>query len=215
MSRPAPTCARCPRPVRPPGLWSSSWVCDEHGAVLPFHVAPHVSAATVAAVVAAARVPVWMPRPLPVGWTVTGLGHAGDERTGARATVVALSGPSPLGGPADLLLVAEEPGVGLGARLAGVPGPDPGPVEGSPEATLDAAGHLTALWPVPAADDRAAFVGEAKGLWLWAVLFPAAAALLLAEHVVLDDLRDAPALVDHALVVGAASTRLPAPAPAG
>lgn len=44
---------------------------------------------------------------------------AGDERTGARATAVALAGPSPLGGPADLVLVAEEPGVGLGARLAG------------------------------------------------------------------------------------------------
>lgn len=198
--------------MRPPGLWSSSWVCDEHGAVLPFHVAPHVAAPTVSAVVADARVPVWMPRPLPVGWTVTGLGHAGDERTGARATVVAFGGPSPLGGPADLLLVAEEPGIGLGARLAGTPGPDPGPVHGPPEGKVDAAGHLTALWPVPAADDRAALVGEAKGLWLWAVLFPAIAALLLAEHVVLDDLRDVADLGADDLVVGAPSTRLGLPA---
>jgi hypothetical protein len=36
-----------------------------------------------------------------------------------------------------------------------------------------------------------AFVGEAMGVWLWAVLWPPAAELVLVEHVALHDLRDA------------------------
>ena len=52
-----------------------------------------------------------------------------------------------------------------------------------------------------------AFVGEALGVWLWAVLWPPAAELVLLEHVELHDLRDAThALLD--LPVGAPSTRL-------
>jgi len=50
--------------------------------------------------------------------------HAGDDVSGVRATGVVTSGPNPMGGPADLMLVAEEPGVGLGARFAGVEGAD-------------------------------------------------------------------------------------------
>ena len=67
-----------------------------------------------------AGVPVWLPWPLPAGWLVTGFAGAGDERTGTRACAVALSGPNPLGGPAEMLVVAEEPGIGLGAALAGL-----------------------------------------------------------------------------------------------
>ena len=80
-----------------------------------------------------ARCPVWLPWPLPPGWLVSGFTGAGDERTGARASAVALSGPNPLGGPADLLIIAEEPGVGLGAGLAGLPAPIP--ATGSPPAS--------------------------------------------------------------------------------
>src|SRR5207247_6768142 len=73
-------------------------------------------------------VPVWCPWPLPAGWMVTGVGWVGDDRVGVRASVLACSGPAPLqGGPADIALIAEEPGVGLGTRFAGIPGPDPGP----------------------------------------------------------------------------------------
>ena len=39
---------------------------------------------------------------------------------------LACSGPTPFSdGPADVLLIAEEPGVGLGAHFAGLAGPDP------------------------------------------------------------------------------------------
>lgn len=189
---------------------SSDWQCERHGAVHPLHVLPRVGVDVLARAAARAAVPLWSPLPLLPGWTVTGLATAGDERSGARATAVALSGPSPLGGPADLVLVAEEPGVGLGARYAGCPHVDPGAVlDGPPEAKVEAAGHPTALWRCESAEDRSAFVGEALGVWLWAVLWPPEAELVLLEHVVLHDLRhDAHAGLD--LPLGAPSTRLTA-----
>lgn len=197
--------------MRAPSAWSNAWRCDRHGPVHPFRPASRANAAALAAVVRRSRVPVWAPDPLLPGWTVTGCGAAGDERTGARATVVACTGPSPLGGPADLLLVAEEPGVGLGNRYAGLPGPDPALDTRQPaEAKVTAAGHPTPLWFRPAAPDRAAYVGEAKGLWLWAVLWPDAASLVLFDDVALSDLRDG---VTRELVFGAPSPYLTAAPP--
>ncbi|MDT7536738.1 MAG: hypothetical protein QOI82_323 [Actinomycetota bacterium] len=187
---------------------TSSWDCERHGAVHPLHVVAKPTVDALHKVSATSGVPLWVPLPLLPGWTLTGIATAGDERTAAKATVVALSGPSPLGGPADLLVIAEEPGVGVGARFAGLQEIDPGPtVVGQPDAKVEAAGHPTALWRSPSADDRAAFVGEAMGVWLWAVLWPPAAELVLLEHVILHDLREvAHATVD--LPVGAPSPRL-------
>ncbi len=182
-----------------------------HGGVHPFFLAPRPCSAALDNVRSLAQVPLWLPVPMPARWVVSGMGHAGDERTGACATLLACSGPAPLGGPGDLVLVAEEPGVGLGARFAGLTGPDPGPEIGSgvPDGKVEAAGHPTPVWSLPAAADRAAFVGEAKGLWLWAVLWPPDAALLLLEYLALQDLRDAApeAVVDF----GALSPRLTHP----
>jgi len=183
------TCPRCGAAVRPPGLMSSTWDCDRHGPVAPLHTYHRLSPELLVQSSAKARVPVWVPLPLLPGWTVSGLALAGDERTGAVAAAVALSGPSPLGGPADLVLVAEEPGTGLGARLAGLDTLDPGEVRGAPDAKVEAAGHDTPLWRSDSAEDRVAFVGEASGVWLWSVLWPPAAELVLVEQVVLHDLR--------------------------
>lgn len=205
---PAPVCPRCAGPLQAPGLMRSGWHCADHGAVAPVRVCRNVTAGALAAAGAASGVPVWTPLPLLPGWTVTGLATAGDDRTPHTAAAVCLSGPSPLGGPADLVLVAEEPGVGLGARLAGVDGPDPGiGSTGLPDAKLVAAGHPTPLWRCPSAPDRAAFLGEARGVWLYAVLWPPAAELVLLEEVELHDLRDA-AHSPPELPIGAASTRL-------
>jgi hypothetical protein len=134
----------------------------------------------------------WVPWPLPTAWVITGYAHAGDDRTGGVATVVGCSGPAPLGGAADLVLVAESPGVGLGARLAGLPGPDPGDGfdDGPPHAKLDAAGHPTPMWNVDAGPGKAVYVGEAKAAWIWAILWPSAAGVLLLENLGLDDLVD-------------------------
>ncbi len=152
-------------------------------------------------------VPVWLPWPLPPGWLVTGFAEVGDERTGARATVVALGGPSLSGGPADLLVIAEEPGVGLGAAYAGLDGPDPGEGfdSGPPNAKIQVLGHPTALWCVGGADDRAVYAGEALGNWLWTIAWPAEAGCLTAmAELSLHDLRD----LDLQLPFGAFSPRL-------
>lgn len=202
------TCPRCGATVRAPSLMSSTWDCERHGPVAPLHVWSRVGPEVLAQAAAGSAVPLWLPWPLLPGWTVTGLALAGDDRTRSRGSALALSGPSPLGGPADLLLVAEEPGVGLGARYAGMESLDPGACAvGPPEAKVQAAGHPTALWRCDSAEDRVAFVGEALGVWLWAVLWPPAAELVLIEQVLLHDLRDqAHAGLD--LPVGAPSPRL-------
>lgn len=216
----AVSCPRCGGPVRAPDLMNTDWRCDTDGAVLPLHVAEHIGAQIVETAVAKARsprpgapdVPIWCPWPPLPGWTVTGVGWVGDERSGVRATALACSGPAVLqGGPADVLFVAEEPGVGLGTRFAGIPGPDPGPfLEGAgghapAHAKVRAAGWPTPLWSVKSASDRCAYVGEARGLWLYAVAWPAAAGYLLAEDLSLCDLtEDAPS----ELVFGAPSPYL-------
>lgn len=186
--------------MRPPDLMHTEWRCDECGPVVPMHVAEHVGPEIVEAAVGKVkqgqtRIPLWCLWPLLPGWTVTGVGWAGDERTGVRATALACSGPAPLGGgPADIVLIAEEPGVGLGSRFAGIPGPDPGPVLAAglettgAHAKVKAAGHPTPLWSIEASTDRSAYAGEAKGMWLWVVAWPATAGYMLAEHVVLRDL---------------------------
>lgn len=195
----------------------SDWRCDACGPGPPLHLPKHIGPEVLAAVVAGIRrfpeqVPLWCPWPLPNNWTVTGVGWAGDERTPVRACVLACSGPSPLtGGPADLLLVSEVPGVGLASRYAGLPGVDPGPalatvMAGRPAgAKVRALGHPTPLWSVPSPEERSAYVGEARGVWLVVVAWPASAGYLLAEDLVLCDLID---WLPPELVYGALSVRL-------
>jgi hypothetical protein len=196
--------------LRPPGLWSNAWECPRHGVVHPYQVLTHIGPDAVEHVASRATVPLWMPAPLPHGWLCSGFAYAGDERTGACATVTCLSGPSPLGGAAELLIVAEEPGVGLGSRHAGLAEPDPGTGfdAGTPDAKVFAAAHPTALWSVPAEVDRAVFLGEAMGSWLWAVIWPATAGLLMYDDVSLIDLRDG--LGDIDVGFGSISPRLTA-----
>ncbi|MEV6289237.1 DUF6758 family protein [Streptomyces sp. NPDC004059] len=206
-----PSCPRCGGRVRAPGLFADSWQCDVHGTVYPLQPVIPPSVEALAAVVQRTHVPVWMPWPLPVGWLFTGVAYAGDDRSGGRATAVACSGPGPLGGPAELILVAEELGVGLGARYAGIDGPDPGSymnVEKPPQAKVLAVGRPTPLWHVyRTPDDRAVFAGEALGMWLWAVMWPEQAGLLMYDELVLTDLRDAGAELDL-VPFGALSPRL-------
>jgi hypothetical protein len=190
--RVGPVCPRCGAGLHAPGLWSSAWQCDTHGAVHPLQPVVQPTQELVRAVAAQAEVPVWLPWPLPRGWLVTGLAVAGDERTGARAAAVACSGPAPLGGVAELVLLAEEPGIGLGARFAGLDGPDGGGIPDGrpPDAKLEAAGHPTAMWSLESPDDRAVYVGEAHGCWVYAIVWPESAGFLLIDEFTLRDLRD-------------------------
>jgi hypothetical protein len=204
-----PTCPRCGRPVRAPDLWSSSWRCDRHGDVQPFHVVGPLAPEGMAALTRIAQVPLWVPHPMMPGWVVTGLGYCGDERVGARATVLCCSGPAPLGGPGDLVLVAEEPGVGVGVGYAGLSGTDPGDLTSrSPEAKVDAAGHPTALWSVDGSDDRAVFAAEGRGMWLWAVLWPSNAGVLFIDDIALADAREFGPAAYEMLGYGAPSPRI-------
>ncbi|MBE1563280.1 DUF6758 family protein [Nonomuraea africana] len=206
--RAAPTCPRCFGPLHAPSAWSSAWRCDAHGDVLPFQALPP-SGAGYASVRQNAVVPVWLPWPLAPGWLVTGFGQAGDERSGARASLVALAGPSVTLGPTDLVIIAEEPGVGLGASFAGLDGPDPGVGfdEGPPNAKIHVLGHPTALWCVGGPADRAIYAGEALGNWIWAICWPAEAGCLIAlTELCMRDLRDHDQDLD--LPFGAFSPRL-------
>jgi hypothetical protein len=200
----------------------SAWTCSEHGGVAPLHPPRPGTSEQLAQMAARSSVPVWLPWPLPSGWLVTGLQVAGDERTGPVASVVALSGPNPLPGDghehqptADLLLVAEQPAVGLGASLAGLTGIDAGDslsgalVAGGPQAKVSAAGHPAPLWHVSAEPDRAAYVGEAHGVWLWLVMWPPSAGALVLEGLRLVDARDPGHPLD--VPTGAPSPRLGRP----
>lgn len=206
------SCPRCGGPIRSPDLTRSAWRCDGCGIVPPLHVASHVGAeivSTAAARAARDGFPVWCPWPLPPGWTVTGIGWVGDDRSGVIcATIVACTGPANLtDGPADVLFIAEEPGVGVGVRFAGLPGPDPGPLpQDTPaHAKVKVAGRPAPLWALDAPEDRSVYVGEAYGRWLWTVAWPAPAGYLLADDLSLLDLADR---VPGGLVYGALSPYL-------
>lgn len=190
-----------------PNAWSSGWRCDLHGEVLPLRTYS-ASDGGLRGLLRDAMVPAWLAWPLPVGWLVTGFAGAGDDRSGTHACVAALSGPNPVGGPAEMLLISEEPGVGLGAWFAGLPGPDPGEgfAAGPPHALVRFSHHEFPLWHADG-PDRAAFAGEMLGNWLWVVLWPASAGILMVESFSLRDLRDPGQDLD--LPYGARSPRLP------
>jgi hypothetical protein len=206
--RKAPTCPRCGGPVREPSVWSSAWHCEAHGEVHPLRIVASASAAGLEGLLRGAAVPVWLPWPLPTGWLVTGFAGAGDERSGARGCAVAVSGPNPVGGPGEMLLVSEELGVGLGARCAGLDGPDPGVgfTVGAPDGLVRFGHHEFPVWHVDA-PERAAFAGEVMGTWLWLILWPDTAGMLMVDPLELRDLRDPGQDLD--LPFGARSPRLP------
>ncbi|PPK98789.1 hypothetical protein CLV92_101490 [Kineococcus xinjiangensis] len=194
------TCPRCDAAVRPPSIWRSSWSCAVHGDVVPLHPAHPADSEHLEWLAGCSDVPIWLPWPLPDGWLVTGVRTARDGRTErAQAVAMAISGPNPLRTPqshqpvADALLVSEVPGVGLGAHLAGRADLDPGDglLGGPPVAKLQAAGARAPLWEVDGhPGDRAVFVGEAGGVWLWVVLWPASASPVLDLDIDLVDVRD-------------------------
>ena len=200
-------CPQCGADLVAPSAYSSAWRCSDHGQVLPLSVFNRVGPAAVEHVCGQSEVPLWLPDPVPQGWSLCGLGAVGDARSRIRGTVAACNGPAPLGGDGEWLIIAEEPGIGLGAGYAGVPSLGlPASTDAPAPAKLYTLGHPTPLWAVPdTGADRSAYVGEAEGVWLWLICFPADAGYALLEDLRLIDVRGHPQPV---IEVGGASNRL-------
>jgi hypothetical protein len=141
---------------------------------------------------AAGDFPTYLPWPMSPGWTVSDFAVVGERD--ALATMTCSSGTSALDGPVDVFVVSEESGVGLGARCAGTSHLDPGPEMGvgRPPVRVRIGSQAVPLWAVSTASsdaelDRSVFAGEAGGRWLWIVLRPASAMLLLRDDWILRD----------------------------
>ena len=189
----APGCPRCASPVSQD---AGGWRCPDHGPIRPLWrpaTAGYESFAEYRA--QASAMPSLFPWPLTPGWSVTDFGCVGGGDEDARATFVSSAGPSELDGVVELTVVSEEPGVGLGARCAGATRTDPGADlgEGPAHAKVRIGGHPISLWAVSTSEsdttfDRSVLAGEAHGRWLWLVLRPASAVLMLKDEWVLHDL---------------------------
>jgi Family of unknown function (DUF6758) len=158
---------------------------------------PHLTVVEpVAAVVgdALARVPapVWSPWPLPPGWRFTGCAYAGADQPESACAVSSWNGLDLFGDPAELVLVCEEAGAGVGSAFAGrqesYPGPNVG--EGPPHARFAVDDRQVPLWTVDGvAADRAVYAGEAAGRWLWVIVHPAESSAIVVEPIHLVDAR--------------------------
>lgn len=197
--------ASCPRCASPMSEEQAGWRCLDHGAITPMWrpaVADYESLAE--HLRHTSGIPTLLPWPLAPGWVVSDFGCVAEPDREARASMISTSGPSELDGVVEITVVTEEPGVGLGARCAGVDRTDPGAdiSEGPPQAKVRLDGRPTALWSVSTSSsdgafDRSVFAGEAMGRWLWLVLRPASAALLLNDELTLCDISGfGPSLVD-------------------
>lgn len=185
-------CPRCPAPVI---RSADGWDCLDHGRVDPLWrpeeasydaFAEHLRAST--------AMPTLLPWPLGPGWSVSDFGYVGAEPERATATMTCCTGATALDGPVDVLVVIEEPGVGLGARVAGIERPDPGADvnDGRPAVKVRVERQVVPLWPVSVSGlvgewDRSVLAGESGARWIWLVLRPASAVLLLRDDWILRD----------------------------
>lgn len=201
-----PACPHCPVPVTvaPVSAADGAFACTVHGTVPPLWRPPEASYEHFGDHVRVTEeFPTYLPWPIGPGWRVSDFGVLGEPER-PLATVAACSGTTDLDGPVDVLVVHEEPGAGLGGRCAGLKVSHPGPEVGQGQSAARVwIGHVAVpLWPVSAEPeaqglDRAVLVGEARGRWLWLVLQPASALLLLRDEWQLQDLSQlGPELVD-------------------
>ena len=189
---PSVGCPRCSSAVTRAG---EGWDCLDHGPIDPLWrprkvsydaFADHLRAST--------AMPTFLPWPLSPGWAVTDFACVAAAPERATATMTCCSGPSALDGPVDVMVITEEAGVGLGARIAGTADPDPGAHVGDapPAVRVRIERQDVPLWPVPTSGtgeewDRSVVAGEADGRWIWMVLRPASAVLLLRDDWILRD----------------------------
>jgi hypothetical protein len=193
VERLTPGCPRCREPLD----GGAGPDCAHHGAGPVLWRAREASYDAFVEHLATARdFPTYLPWPMAPGWAVSDFAVVTEPSGAPVATLTCVTGASELDGPVDVLLVAEEPGVGLGARCAGVRGSDPGREldEEQPVVRVRIGSLATSLWTVSTSDvaetselDRTVLAGEAAGRWLWVVLRPASAVLLMRDDWILRD----------------------------
>lgn len=181
-----PECPRCSAYISPSG---GAWACPTHQTVVPlWRVREPCYEAFAEHLVLSRGLPTWLPWPMPVGWEVADFGCVGGEGMTPQAVFVTCVGMSEVDGPLEVTAVTEEPGVGLGARCAGVPHADPGQEAGqdAPPTRVRIEHGTVPAWLVSTSEDggadlldRAVLAGEAYGRWLWLVLRPGAVVLSL------------------------------------
>lgn len=192
-------CPRCPAPLG--GSTGENafervehgWSCPDHGPMPALRRPDQASYAGFAELlVIAGEFPTYLPWPMHPGWSVSDFAVVGEGT--ARATMTCSSGTSALDGPVDVFVVSEETGTGLGARCAGTGHVDPGPEVGAgpPTVRVRIGSQPVPLWAVSTARwdhelDRSVVAGEAGGRWLWMVVRPASAILLLRDEWILRD----------------------------
>lgn len=192
-------CPRCAAPVAETG--DGGYSCPDHGVVPPLWRPETASYEDLAGHLGRmGTFPTYLPWPLGPGWSVTDFAGVADRDRRGRATMTCVSGTSALDGPVDVIVVSEEAGTGLGARIAGLGHTgrvDPGEEVGDGPATVKVriGSFPVGLWPVSVSGtdnewDRSVVVGEAEGRWLWLVLRPASAILLLRDEWILRDVSE-------------------------
>ncbi len=186
-------CPHCDAEVLPPTLLHHEYRCPRHGDIAALAPAVAFDESGASMLDGRSRVPIWYPAPLPAGWMLSGLRWAQTPRRSVAAVAIGLTGRGLSDGPTDVVIIAEEPGCGLGAAYAGIDAPDPGngTFDGPADGRIHTGHRATGLWSVPTQQDRVAFVGEADGAWLWIVGWPQTAWAIVA-----DDLRLADGRVD-------------------
>jgi hypothetical protein len=202
-------CPRCPTALEPAPVTGvgapatvagGGWVCPEHGPMPALRRPDEASYDAFAEVLSAAGdFPTYLPWPMSPGWTVSDFAvvAAPGESATAKATLTCSSGTSALDGPVDVFVVSEESATGLGSRCAGTRDLDPGPEigVGPPTVRVRIGSKSVPLWSVSTVSsaggdrelDRSVVAGEADGRWLWVVLRPASAILLLRDEWILRD----------------------------
>lgn len=184
--------ASCPRCTAPLDDGEEGSTCPVHGVVEPLWRPEKVDYESFAEVVGRARgLPIYLPWPLSPGWSIADVGCVAG--TGPRASATTTVGVSDLDGEVEFNVVTEDPGVGLGGRVAGSRRTDPGDQIGTglPAVRVRVDGRTVPMWVVDVDSDdfltSSVFAGEADGRWLWLVLRPASAALLLQDEWLLAD----------------------------